>query len=96
MPIDHAEVRRIAQLAQLEADEAEVETLARDLESILAYVALLDELESGALPSGTTVHELAPRLRDDEPLPGLTPGEATANAPESAEGHFRVPRVLDE
>jgi aspartyl-tRNA(Asn)/glutamyl-tRNA(Gln) amidotransferase subunit C len=96
LPIDQAEVRRIARLAQLETDAAEVEALRGDLERILDYVALLDELEIEEPTGAADVHRLEPRSRDDEPTGSVGRDAATANAPEAAEGHFRVPRVLDE
>ena len=96
MPIDQAEVRRIARLAHLELDEADVEALTRDLESILDHVALLDELEVGAVEPTAAAHDRPSALREDEPATSLSNAEALANAPQAAAGHFRVPRVLDE
>ena len=95
-PIDNAEVLRIARLAHLESDEADVRALTRDLERILGYVALLDELEVPEVEADAALHPSSPALRDDEPAGSVTAEEALANAPEALDGHFRVPRVLDE
>jgi len=95
--IDRAEVRRIARLARLELDEADVDVLSSQLASILDYVAMLDELDLVEVPP--TSHRLSDAghaLREDAPSPGLGTAEALANAPDAADGHFRVPRVLAE
>jgi aspartyl-tRNA(Asn)/glutamyl-tRNA(Gln) amidotransferase subunit C len=93
--IDRAEVRRIAQLAHLELDDAVVDALSLELESILDHVALLDELEVAAVdPPPCLPLEFSP-LRQDEPQPSLPNAQALKNAPDAAQGHFRVPKVLD-
>jgi aspartyl-tRNA(Asn)/glutamyl-tRNA(Gln) amidotransferase subunit C len=93
--IDSAEVRRIARLARLDPDDAEVRRLARDLESILEFVAVLDELGDGGASSTVPGRPLE-ALRPDERRTSLEPGEALGNATDSAEGFFRVPRSLPE
>ena len=96
MSIDHAEVRRIADLAQLELDDAEVASLTRELQSILDHFATLDELDvSGVEPGPLDPREPEP-WREDRVRPGLSADTALGNAPQAADGHFRVPRVLDE
>ena len=96
MAIDRAEVRRIAELAQLELDDATVDSLTRDLESILNHVALLDTLDVSQVDPAVGALEHPPAPRADRVRPSLTNDEALANAPAAADGHFRVPRVLSE
>ncbi len=94
MAIDHAEVRRIARLAHLEPDADAVATLARELQSILDHVAVLDELDLESVPSTTNrPHDRQP-LREDTERTSLSSDDALSNAPEHAAGHFLVPRVL--
>ena len=96
MRIDHAEVRRIARLAHLELDDADVDALTRDLESILDHVALLDELDvSSVEPTAFALDEPA-EPREDALDPSVPNADALADAPDSGYGHFRVPRVIDE
>jgi aspartyl-tRNA(Asn)/glutamyl-tRNA(Gln) amidotransferase subunit C len=94
--IDHAEVRRIARLAHLELDDAEVEALTRDLESILDHVALLDELDVSSVEPTAFALEVPAEPREDAPGVCVPSSEALVNAPDSADGHFRVPQVIDE
>jgi aspartyl-tRNA(Asn)/glutamyl-tRNA(Gln) amidotransferase subunit C len=94
--IDHAEVRRIARLAHLELEDAEVEALTRDLESILDHVALLDELDVSSVEPTAFALEAPAEPREDVPGVCVPNAEALVNAPDSADGHFRVPQVIDE
>ena len=96
MRIDHAEVRRIARLAHLELDDADVEVLTRDLESILDHVALLDELDVSSVEPTAFALETPAEPREDALEPCVPNSEALVNAPESADGHFRVPQVIEE
>lgn len=93
--IDIAEVRRIASLAAIELDPLALETLRSQLQRILDYVSLLEELETGSEEMGTCSPRSPSLLRPDEPLSCLGTEEALRNAPESSGGWFRVPRVLN-
>jgi aspartyl-tRNA(Asn)/glutamyl-tRNA(Gln) amidotransferase subunit C len=93
--IDRAEVRRIAQLAHLELDDAVVDALRSELESILDHVALLDELDVASVDPAPCLPFEPSALREDAPQASLANAEALKNAPDPAEGHFRVPKVLD-
>ncbi len=93
MAIDLAQARQIAWLARLELGDVELARLARELGSILDYVAVLDEVDT----SRAAAREAAPAgkpLRDDRLLPGLGADEALGTAPDPAAGFFRVPRSL--
>jgi aspartyl-tRNA(Asn)/glutamyl-tRNA(Gln) amidotransferase subunit C len=96
MPIDHATVRTIARLAQLELSRAEVEALTPQLESVLDHVSMLDSLELSPLsPISDDAHP-AHALRED--IEGASTGQADAlrNAPDSNSGLFHLPRSIEE
>ena len=80
----------------LELDDATVAEFAEQLQSILDHVALLDGLDLDGVPPTRCAVETGGRLREDVERLGLTAEQALANAPDAAEGHFRVPRVLGE
>ena len=100
MPIDRQQVQRIAELARMDLDPDELSRFSEQLQSILDYIALLDTIDPAGSgdPAGTMGRERAvdplEALRDDEPVPCLSTDTALANAPDSRNGHFRVPRVL--
>jgi aspartyl-tRNA(Asn)/glutamyl-tRNA(Gln) amidotransferase subunit C len=98
MPITEADVDKIAQLAQLEITPDERRHLTPQIASIVAYVEQLNELDTthiepslgGFTPEGARTHA----TRDDTPRPSLGQQLALDQAPDPAEGHFRVPKVL--
>jgi aspartyl-tRNA(Asn)/glutamyl-tRNA(Gln) amidotransferase subunit C len=92
--IDREEVRRIAELARLALEPAELETYREQLGSILEYVALLDEVDLDSSPVRESTAAEPTVQRPDTRLPALSQAEALKNAPVRAEGHFGVPRVL--
>ena len=94
MNIDREEVRRIAELARLALEPAELETYREQLGSILDYVALLDEVDLDSNPVRDSTAAAPTVQRPDTPQPALSQEQALENAPVRAEGHFGVPRVL--
>jgi aspartyl-tRNA(Asn)/glutamyl-tRNA(Gln) amidotransferase subunit C len=92
--IDTKEVLRIAALAHLELEPASVETLGQQLKQILDHIAVLQELDVSDVPPTTHPLGRGQASRPDEVAPSLSAEDALANAPDAAEGYFRVPRVL--
>jgi aspartyl-tRNA(Asn)/glutamyl-tRNA(Gln) amidotransferase subunit C len=94
MTIDTREALRIAELARLRLEAEELERFASDLRCVLEYMETLSEVGIEGVPP--TAHTSAPEepWREDGSRPGLTPKETLSNAPDAAEGFFRVPRVL--
>ena len=58
--IEQHQIRRLARLARLELDGAEVDRLTTELDSILAYLDQLEELDLEGVPP--TCHVEVPRL----------------------------------
>jgi aspartyl-tRNA(Asn)/glutamyl-tRNA(Gln) amidotransferase subunit C len=89
------QVRHVAKLASLELNEADASALMVDLASILQHVASLDHLDvSGVEP---TLHptRIAGSLRPDQRVECQPREVYLAAAPETAQGGFAVPKVLD-
>ena len=96
MALTRQEVLKVATLSRIRLSDGEEERFASQLSGILGYVNKLRQLDTEGvepLAHALPIHNV---LRKDEPRPGLTPEEALAGAPESADDFFRVPRVLDE
>jgi len=89
------QVRRVAELARLELGPEELEQAARELSSILEFAATLQRLDlAGCEPS--VFAPATSGLRDDaEDGRRLTQAEATAAAPETEDGYFIVPPVVE-
>lgn len=90
--ITEATLDAVARLARLSLTEDERARFARELEAIVAWADSLQQLDTeGVEPLR---HVTAEALREDAPGPCLPCEQALQPAPDSAEGLFRVPRVL--
>ena len=95
MSLDTATVRRIAKLARIRVEEAEVATLQTELNAILGYVEQLNEVDvAGVIPlSGGA--QMAMRLREDVVSEGEMAERILANAPDREGRFFAVPKVVE-
>ena len=96
MDITQKEVEHVAKLARLELSEDEKGIFTRQLSAILTYMDQLKTLDTRGVEPTMTVLPTENVLRDDEVRPSLPQERALANAPEQADGFFRVPRILED
>jgi aspartyl-tRNA(Asn)/glutamyl-tRNA(Gln) amidotransferase subunit C len=95
MAITREEVLRIAALARLDIAPDAVERVARQLSGVLELVGTLDALDLAGLEPTTFAPAEAP-ARADAPDGRRLDGErATAAAPETEDGYFIVPPVVE-
>jgi len=92
--LDEQHVRHIAHLARLKLTDEEVRRFAGQLSTILEYVASLNELDTSAIPPTAHALPICNVLRDDVVQPSLPVEVSLANAPQSRNGFFQVPKVL--
>ncbi|MGH0033593.1 MAG: Asp-tRNA(Asn)/Glu-tRNA(Gln) amidotransferase subunit GatC [Myxococcota bacterium] len=92
--IDRELALHVANLARLELDPGEVESMARDLTRILGYVEALEELDTDDIEPTSHALPLQTPMRPDVAAPPMDPERALANAPERAGSAFAVPKVL--
>ena len=98
MKITEKDVRYVAALANLELSELEIPRLVAEMDSILAYVEKLNELDTTAVQPMAQVLYDAPEdltLREDRERPGFPQEQSLANAPESGAGQFKVAKVIE-
>ena len=88
------EVRKLALLARLDLSDDEVASVAPQLDSILAFVEQLAELDTTGVEPMTTALDVDNRWREDLQTDSLTNEKALLNAPSRSEGCFLVPPVL--
>ena len=97
------DVRRVAELASLELTPEEEPRMQRDLNSILGYIAQLNELDTSGIPAMAQVAEMLGGvedgagiyLRPDLVRPSLDRAAVMAEAPESDGRFFKVPKVIE-
>jgi aspartyl-tRNA(Asn)/glutamyl-tRNA(Gln) amidotransferase subunit C len=94
------EVERVAELAHLELTPEETGGLLHDLNAILDYVAELNELDTTGVVPLAQVSELGDGegvgdLRADAVRPSLDRAVVLAQAPETDQVFFKVPKVIE-
>jgi aspartyl-tRNA(Asn)/glutamyl-tRNA(Gln) amidotransferase subunit C len=94
--LSRADVAHLAQLARIAMSDDELDHYAEQLDVILDSVARVGEVAAADVSPTSHPLALVNVYRRDEARPGLSQDEALAGAPASAEGRFRVPRILDE
>jgi aspartyl-tRNA(Asn)/glutamyl-tRNA(Gln) amidotransferase subunit C len=89
--IERKQVLHVARLARLRLSDAEVEKMAEELSGILGHVGRIGELDLDGVEPTSHVVELENVLRADEPRPSWPREAVLEQAPDPAQGAFRVP-----
>lgn len=95
--IDDQAVRRIAHLARIGADDADVQKFAGELAGILDYVQQLERVDVSGVEPISHITGLENSGREDEggaALPAIDLDLLEEQAPGHVDGQVRVPRVL--
>lgn len=95
MSVDHQTVRRVARLARIRLDDAEVEAMGSELNAILGFVEQLGEVDVTGVEAMTSVTPMAMKKRADVVTDGHCADDIVANAPETDDHFFRVPKVVE-
>ncbi|MBL8148950.1 MAG: Asp-tRNA(Asn)/Glu-tRNA(Gln) amidotransferase subunit GatC [Blastocatellia bacterium] len=97
MSITRQDVEKIAALANLALTEEEIQTFTVQLSSIVSYVEKMNELDTTdvePMSHSTLSGDTSYTRREDDPKPSLGADLALSNAPDSGDGHFKVPKVI--
>jgi len=93
LPLDHA--RKVAHLARLAIDEAEIETYAQDLSRILDLVEQMNTVDTSGVEPMAHPLDMAQRLRPDLVTEGDQRALFQSLAPCVEDGLYLVPRVVE-
>ncbi|MBM7692698.1 aspartyl-tRNA(Asn)/glutamyl-tRNA(Gln) amidotransferase subunit C [Peribacillus deserti] len=93
--ISEDQVKHVANLARLAITEEETETLTKELDAIIAFAEELNELNTENVEPTSHVLDIKNVLREDQAEKGLPITEVLKNAPDSKDGHIRVPSIMD-
>lgn len=94
--LSRRDVEHVAHLARLGLSDEEVSALQGQLNHILEQFAVLDELDTAAIPPTARVIDVENVLREDAVRPGLERAAVLALAPEHDSAQVIVPAVLGE
>lgn len=95
MSVDAATVRRIARLSRIALPEADVPVMQNEINAILGFVEQLSEVNVEGVEPMTSVTPMALKMRDDVVTAGGEAARVTANAPQSEDHYFLVPKVVE-
>jgi aspartyl-tRNA(Asn)/glutamyl-tRNA(Gln) amidotransferase subunit C len=89
------EVKHVAHLARLEISEEEAVKFRENLDSIISFAELLNEIDTDHVEPTSHVLPIRNVLREDQASEGLPKEEVLKNAPEHQDGQFKVPSILE-
>jgi aspartyl-tRNA(Asn)/glutamyl-tRNA(Gln) amidotransferase subunit C len=95
MSLDPATVRRIARLARIHVEDADVARLQAELNGILGWIEQLNEVDVEGVEPLTGAAQMALKMREDVVTDGGIPEPILANAPGRAGNFFTVPKVVE-
>ena len=95
MSIDKNQVKKIAKLSRVSLDESKLESLSKDLASILNFVEQLNELDTKKTEPKTSVDDKTLEPRADKINDGKIKNEILKNSPDKNEDFFIVPKVVE-
>jgi aspartyl-tRNA(Asn)/glutamyl-tRNA(Gln) amidotransferase subunit C len=93
--LSREEIEHIADLAKLALAEDELLRYQEQLSAMLEYFERIQKLDTDAIPPTATVLPLRNVMRADDPATLFERDDLLAGAPESEEGCFKVPAVLE-
>ncbi|PJE34127.1 Asp-tRNA(Asn)/Glu-tRNA(Gln) amidotransferase GatCAB subunit C [Pseudooceanicola lipolyticus] len=95
MSIDENTAARVAKLARIRVEEADLPALAQEFNAILGFIEQLNEVDVDEVEPMTSVTPMRLKRREDLVSDGNRQGEILANAPDAREGFFAVPKVVE-
>mgnify|MGYP003462317847 FL=1 len=93
--ISKEDVKHVAHLARLAVTEEETEQMTKELDAIITFAELLNEVDTTNVQPTTHVLNMVNVLREDKAKPGLPVDEVIKNAPDHEDGLIRVPSIID-
>ena len=88
-------IKYLETLARITLNEDEEKKVGSELQDILTYIDMLNELDTDGVEAMSHCFPVTNVMREDEVSASMTPDEIVANAPESHDGCFVVPKTVD-
>lgn len=94
MQVTDTMVDNLAQLARLNFNEAEKQSVKNDLEKMIAFVEQLNEIDTTGVQPLLHMGDTMNVLREDIVQGSISNSEALLNAPDTDGVFFKVPKVI--
>ena len=95
MSIDKNQVRKVAKLSRISLEESKLESLSKDLASILNFVEQLNKLDTKKTKPLSSIVDKTLVPRNDKVNDGKLKNEILKNSPDKNEDFFIVPKVIE-
>ena len=95
MSLDKDTVKNIANLARIKVTEDDLDHLAGELSAILDWVEQLNGVDTEGVEPLASVVDVTLPLRTDTITDGGCRDSVLANAPDTVDGFFTVPKVVE-
>jgi len=95
MSIDKNTVKHISKLARISLDEKNVDSLSKDLTSIMKFIENLNKLNTDKTAPLTSIINASLKSRKDEIKDGKIRDQILKNSPEKNDEFFVVPKVIE-
>ena len=95
MSIDKDTVKHISKLSRISLDDKKVNSLSKDLSSIMKFVEKLNKLNTEKTSPLTSIIRASLKSRKDEVKDGKIRDQILKNSPDKNEEFFVVPKVVE-
>lgn len=95
MSLDKDTVKNIAYLARMRVDDDKLEPLAGELSAIMGWIEQLQELDTDGVEPMASVAAMDLPQRQDRVTDGNCRDAVLKNAPDTVDGFFTVPKVVE-
>lgn len=95
MSIDTATAAKVAKLARIRVEADELPALADEFNMILGFINELNEVDVSDVEPMTSVTPQRLKRREDVITEGDQQADVLSNAPDTREGFFAVPKVVE-
>lgn len=96
MSLDPAAIKKIAGICRISLSPEEEAYYAQELHKALEWMRALEKIKTdGLTPMVSTVESMPLRLRDDHVTEGNELEKLMVNAPESVDGSYAVPKMME-
>jgi len=95
MSLDKDTVKHISKLARISLNDQKVDSLSKDLSSIIKFIERLNKLNTDNVKPLTSIIDASLKSRKDEIRDGKIRDQILKNSPENNDEFFVVPKVIE-
>ena len=95
MSINKNQVKKVAKLSRISLDDSKLDSLSKDLDSILNFVKELNKVDTKEIEPLSSIVDKTLEPRTDKINDGKIKKDILKNSPDKNEDFFIVPKVIE-